>query len=211
VNGWGLTGPLDAAIVDAAEAFYRERGMATRVAACPLADGSVLPLLSERGYTVQDFMNVHVRQVAAPSGERPSAPDLDIRVATVEETRAWYLWTGAGGDWAEPDGVAFMTIRCALKAGSQLYLAWRGEQPIGGGGLEIHDGLASLIADDTLSAYRGQGVQSALLKARLQAAAEAGCDLAVMHTRPASGSERNVLRAGFQLAYTRVGMRRPPG
>ena len=188
-----------------------------RVAVCPLADESVVRLLGERGYRVEDFMNVHVREIPRRGDTsevdiherqvtRWDAPDLEIRVATVEETRAWYEWTGAGGDWAEPDGVAFMTIRCALKDGSQLYLAWRDGQPIGGGGLEIHDGLASLIADDTLPAYRGQGVQGALLRARLEAAAEAGCDLAMVHTRPGSGSERNVLRSGFQLAYSRVGL-----
>jgi len=72
--------------------------------------------------------------------------------------------------------------------------------------VEIQAGLASLIADDTLPAHRGQGVQGALLRARLWAAAEAGRHLAMVHTRPGIGSERNVLRAGVQLAYTRVSL-----
>jgi hypothetical protein len=44
----------------------------------------------------------------------------------------------------------------------------------------------------------------ALLQARLAAARRAGCDLAVVGTSPGSDSQRNIERAGFTLAYTKV-------
>jgi hypothetical protein len=43
-----------------------------------------------------------------------------------------------------------------------------------------------------------------LLSARLAAATAAGCDIAVVTTLPASKSQRNVQRQGFDLLYTRA-------
>jgi hypothetical protein len=40
--------------------------------------------------------------------------------------------------------------------------------------------------------------------ARLNAAAEAGAEIAAVDTRPGAGTERNVLRMGFTLAYSRA-------
>jgi len=42
-----------------------------------------------------------------------------------------------------------------------------------------------------------------VLHARLAAATTAGCDLATVQTTPGSGSQRNVERMGFRLAYTK--------
>jgi hypothetical protein len=47
-------------------------------------------------------------------------------------------------------------------------------------------------------------VQTALLRARLTAAAAAGCDVAVVTTQPGSKSHRNVQRQGFDLLYARA-------
>ena len=140
----------------------------------------------------------------APDDAPLSRPGLSIRTATPDDARLWFELSDAGGDWAEPDGVTFMTIRCTLKADTQLFLAWLDGQPVCGGGLEMHDGVAALMAGGTLPAYRNQGIHTALLHARLTAANEAGCDLALVHSRPGTVSQRNILRAGFQLAYTNL-------
>jgi len=52
-------------------------------------------------------------------------------------------------------------------------------------------------------------VQSTLLRARLVAAADAGCDLAIVTTEPASTSQANVQRAGCALLYVRAILVRP--
>ena len=174
-----------------------------RVRVCPHADRSLLYLLGERGYRVRDFMNVYYRQLEEADSVLPPRPDLNIQVTTSEETEQWFMLE-AQGDWAEPDGVAFMTIRCTLKPRAQLFLAWNDRQLVGGGALEVHDNVAELMAASTRPAFRKQGVQTALLRARLAAAVEAGCDLAMVQTKPGAGSQRNVLRAGFQLEYTTV-------
>jgi GNAT superfamily N-acetyltransferase len=202
--GLGLSGPADAGDLDRIEAFYDQRSLPTRVRVCPLADPSLIHLLAERGYSAHGFMSVHVQSLHTAGGPEHREPTFDIQVARPDEAAAWFKLSGAGGDWAEPHGVAFMMVRCLHKPGSRLYLAWRGAQPAAGGGLEVHDGVAALIADGTLPAFRRQGAQTALLRARLSAARDAGCELAVVHTRPGAASQRNVLRAGFQVAYTVV-------
>ena len=147
-------------------------------------------------------MNVYARQVDPLVQRSPLGPGWRVQTATPDETRRWFERLGAGGDWADPDGVAFMTIRCTLKSDTRLYLAWLYGQPVGGGALEMHDGVAALMAAETLPAFRKRGIHTALLDARLAAAGDAGCDLAMVHTRPGAASQRNVLRAGFQLVYT---------
>ena len=147
-------------------------------------------------------MNVFARHVDALEDELPALPGVSIQIATPDEASLWFEQDGASGDWTEPDGLAFMLIRCTLKLETGLYLAWRNGRPVSGGGLEMHNGVAALMAAGTRPAFRNQGLHTALLHARLMAAINAGCDLAMVHTRPGAGSQRNVLRAGFQLMYT---------
>lgn len=56
----------------------------------------------------------------------------------------------------------------------------------------------------TLPWARRRGVQAALMWRRLAHAATHGADLAVVHSRPGTDSERNIQRAGFGLAYTKL-------
>lgn len=64
--------------------------------------------------------------------------------------------------------------------------------------MELAGGVA------TLPEHRRRGVQGALLGARLEAAARAGCDVAVVTTQPGSKSQENVQKRGFELLYTRA-------
>jgi len=71
-------------------------------------------------------------------------------------------------------------------------------------------GIALLCGAGTLPAHRRRGVQAAMLLRRLSAAAQAGCDLAVVTTLPGSKSQQNVQRLGFELLYSRAILRRSP-
>ena len=83
---------------------------------CPLADTSLLQLLGERRYIVLDHMNVYTRHIDALEDKSPSQPDVSIHIATPDEAGLWFEQDSAIGDWAEPDGLAFMLIRCTLKS-----------------------------------------------------------------------------------------------
>jgi len=54
------------------------------------------------------------------------------------------------------------------------------------------------------SANDAAGTESALLSTRLADAAAAGCKVGVITTQPASKSQQNAQRSGFDLLYTRV-------
>ncbi len=202
VYGWGLNGPVSAVELAAVQAFFRSRGLPVRIHVSPLANRGFAHPPGRTRLHAGEFMNVYARQLG-PLGDAPAtAPGVTIRVATEEETRLWFTREGAGGDWAEPDGISFMTIRCTLKAGTRLFVAWVDGEPVGAGALEVHKGVAALMAASTLPAFRNQGIHAALLHARLSAAREEGCEFAMVHTRPGAASQRNVLRTGFALMYT---------
>jgi GNAT superfamily N-acetyltransferase len=104
----------------------------------------------------------------------------------------------AVGDMAAVDGLV-------------RYLARRDGSPAGGASMRLFDGVAQLCGAATLPEHRRRGVQTALLAARLDAAARAGCDVAVVTTQPGSKSQENAQRRGFDLLYTRAVLVRAPG
>ena len=84
------------------------------------------------------------------------------------------------------------------------YLARVEGQVAGGGGLFNGHGVGILCGAATLARFRRQGVQAVLLRRRLEDAAAAGCDLAVVTTAPGSKSQQNAQRQGFALLYARA-------
>jgi GNAT superfamily N-acetyltransferase len=142
-----------------------------------------------------------------PSDVRPSPDDelptwLDVVVeaflhADVEGVTAHEQFSRTTLETAERDQVT--------TAGTVRYLAWREGTPVGGAAFRAaDDGIAQFIGAATQPAHRRSGVQTALLTARLADARAAGCELAVVTTRPGSRSQHNVQRAGFQLLYSRA-------
>jgi ribosomal protein S18 acetylase RimI-like enzyme len=64
--------------------------------------------------------------------------------------------------------------------------------------------IFALCGAGTMAEYRGRGLQTALLRVRLAAAAEAGCEYAVVVTQGGTASQRNCERLGFRVAYSKV-------
>lgn len=73
----------------------------------------------------------------------------------------------------------------------------------GAGTLYVHGNTGYLALAGTLPDYRRQGVQQALLRARVHQAAQLGCDLVVGMTGVGEGSGRNMQRAGLGLLEIR--------
>ena len=92
----------------------------------------------------------------------------------------------------------------AMGPNAECYLARVDGELAGGATMAIRNGVAGLFGASTLPAFRTRGVQTALLHKRLARAAEAGCDLAVSLALPGSASQRNIVRQGFSVLYTRV-------
>ncbi|HEX8071600.1 MAG TPA: GNAT family N-acetyltransferase [Pyrinomonadaceae bacterium] len=203
--GLGVFDPVTPAHMDALEAFFKERGAPVYHEVSPLADDALWPLLNERGYQPLEFTSVMFRPISFGSAYTPRADGrLQVRLTGEDERELWAQTATAG--WSEfTEFSDFMLDLSRVSAASgQTFLATFDEQPIATGALSLHEGVALLAGASTIPAGRRQGAQLALLDARLRHAAEHGCDLAMMCTRPGSASQRNAERHGFRIAYTRI-------
>jgi GNAT superfamily N-acetyltransferase len=219
--GLGLNGPVSADEFERFEAFFRARGLTPEVSLCPLADDSVIERLAAASYGVRMFMQTWFREtydeVRRTENERPKTEDggpptageIVVRPIRPEEANLWVLTAhrGFAGDDATvpPDSIVAAYPHMAH---ATCWLAWLPgspiDEPAGAGSLALHDGIAELFGTSTRPSSRGRGVQTALMQARMAAAAAAGCDVITVHTDPGGASQRNVERAGFRLAYTKV-------
>ena len=189
------------------EGFFRGHGAPVFHEVSPLADAALLPLLHGRGYMPFEFTSVMFRPLragAAPA--RPRGDRVKVRVVGVEEQELWASTAARG--WAEFEeladfmrGLAQVTAR---RADALSFLAELEGQPVATGALSIYEGVALLAGASTVPEGRRQGAQLALLDARLNHAAESGCDIAMMCALPGSASQRNAERQGFRIAYTRA-------
>ena len=80
---------------------------------------------------------------------------------------------------------------------------------VGGGAMEVYEEIACLFGASVAIAYRGRGIQLALMIRRLERAVEKGCSLGIIHSAPGISTERNALRLGFFLVYTKVVLAMP--
>ncbi|GAA4009102.1 GNAT family N-acetyltransferase [Deinococcus rubellus] len=161
------------------------------------AHPALVSALAARHYHLDYLLHAYAREV---SGEWPT-PVFEIEEVTPSE---WAEFTplafGPGSqEMMQVNAGVPDVMRLGVKVGGQ----WAGfgavtVLPDQGGG------VALLFSAATRPEYRGQGIQTALLAARLQVAHDQGAALAAVDVSPGSVSERNVLRAGFGLVGTRL-------
>jgi hypothetical protein len=192
--------------MDAIEKFFFERGAPANHEISPLADRALLAVLADRGYRPIELSDVMFLPLAhRPPADAPPA-GLEVRLARSTELDVW-ADTAARG-WAEvPEfsGVIHDLMRVSARRATFLpFLALLNGQPIATGGLVIHEGVALMAGASTVPEFRHLGAQRSLYEERLQHAVRAGCDLAMVCTEPGSASQRNAVRNGFRVAYTRI-------
>ena len=208
IVGMGLYGEVTAADIDRVEEFFRSRGVASTVVVSPLADPSLRALLGERGYNIAEFNSVLMRRIN-PEEPFTLPPGVIIERVTPETIRPWMSAIAQG--FAQDIAVAEEVFGgFAALPGALAFLARIDGKVVGGcGGRIIPEArMAALFGTATLPDYRERGVQTALIAQRLHEAALANCDHAVVSTIPGSGSQRNMERRGFRLAYTKAVMMR---
>jgi GNAT superfamily N-acetyltransferase len=200
--------------LDAIERFFAERGAATHHEVSPLGDIALAARLVARGYRPIEFTSVMHRPVRLPVGLLRDEPAEGVSGAVVARPIApgeelVYGETAARG-WRQEAGddlAGFVRDFASIAAhaiGTQAFVAEIEGRPVGTGSLVLHEGVALFAGASTDPQWRGRGAQAALLSARLDAAAQAGCDLVMMCAAPGSASQRNAERLGFRIAYTRI-------
>ena len=201
--------PSDADL-GAMERFFEERGAEVSHEVSPLAGLALLPRLWARGYQPIELTSVMHRPVVLPGAARAEprgGAGLRVRAVGPRDVNA-YVDTAAQG-WSSEGAelAAFVRGYAAITVaarGTHTFVAELEGRPVAAAALVMHGGVAILAGASTIPEFRGRGAQSALLATRLRAAADAGCDLAMMGALPGSASQRNAERAGFRIAYTRI-------
>ncbi|MGO9087417.1 MAG: GNAT family N-acetyltransferase [Terriglobales bacterium] len=205
--GLGLDRPFTAADLDHVETFYRAHGAPAQVDLCPMHEPAVFEMFKERGYAIAELNNVLYRKLDADEEFPSPPPGCEIRRVQMEEAGV----TGAIVESAFfPDGApeAFRGLVAPLYRmdGALGFVASMGGKLVAcGTGLVIPEHrMFALCGAGTLADYRGRGLQTALLRARMAAAVEAGCEYAVVVTQGGTTSQRNAERLGFRVAYSKV-------
>jgi GNAT superfamily N-acetyltransferase len=220
--GLGFEAPLDLVSLAEVEREWRDRGEPVRVEMSVLAEATVGPTLSARGYQLHGFEHVLGRPLTdtlAHPATLAATPDVAIEMLQDgdEDLRLWadiavtaFLDLDGTGSVAD-DALSREQMEQELRdfggvPGLQQYLARIEGTAVGEAAFRVdrESGLAQLAGAGTLPGFRGRGIQKALVQRRLADACAAGCDLAVVTTAPGTRSQDNVMRRGFVLLYTRA-------
>jgi GNAT superfamily N-acetyltransferase len=204
--GMGLGGPVSAADLDAVEAFVCPDGQGARqLELCPFADPSLPALLAARGYRVHEWQLAWAADVPREPLS-PPPPGLTVRRVQAGEEERYFRVVLAGFLEQEevPDEALTLLWPTAFAEGSELYLAWLGDEPIGGAALSVVGEVALVNGSGVRPAFRRRGAQGALIRARLERARALGCTRAYSCTLPGTASRRNMERHGFSVAYPKV-------
>ncbi len=136
------------------------------------------------------------------------SPQTDLRIRQVREESA-----DAFGrillETFEMPLILLPMMACHLgKPGWVNSLGFDAEEPVATASMFIADDVAWLGMGSTLASHRGRGAQSALFARRIEDGLKAGCKWFVTETgedtpEQPNPSYRNMLRAGFKLAYLR--------
>lgn len=206
-TGAGLDRPFTADDLDHVEQFYRTRKAPSQVDLTPMHEPAVFELFKERGYAIAELNNVLYRKLDAKERFPAPPPGCSIRRSHPAEAEV----TGAIVESAFfPDGApeAFRGLIAPLyqMESALAFVATVENKPVAcGTGIVIpRHRVFALCGAGTLTDYRGRGLQTALLRARMAAAVETGCEYAIVVTQGGTTSQRNAERLGFRVAYSKV-------
>jgi ribosomal protein S18 acetylase RimI-like enzyme len=199
-TGFGLDRAFTAADLDRIEQFYRQHHAPAQVDLCPMHRPEIFELFKERGYAIAELNNVLFRKLDgdARTAEKvpPPPPDCEIRRSLLEEAdTAGAIVEGAFFPDGAPEAfrgliAPFYQMDRALAFVASI----EGKLVACGTGLVIPEHrVFALCGAGTLAEFRGRGLQTALLRARMAAAVEAGCEYAVVVTQGGTISQRNAV------------------
>lgn len=203
----GLDRAFSEADLDTVEEFYRAHKAPAQVDLCPLHAPEVFEMFKQRGYTIAELNNVLYRKLDRQE-KWPGPPSgCEIRRGSIDEAEVTgAIVEGAFFPNGAPEEFRGLISPLYQMEGAIPYVASvDGKLVACGTGLIIAEHkVVALCGAGTLVEYRGRGLQTALLRARMQAAADLGCEFAVIVTQGGTTSQRNAERLGFCVGYSKV-------
>ena len=201
----GMEGQVGDDEIDELEAFFKKQSVPVNIEVCNMSDMSLTQKLIERGYTISEYTNVLVRPLDEKDVFNQKSGILIREVSEDEiDAIARIVTEGFVEGGLVPDSLIQVFKVFFRQSNCACFAAFNRGEPAGGGAVFIKDGVAELGGASTLPAHRNLGIQTDLLRKRLDFAVSKGCDLAMVTTLPGSTSQRNVQRQGFQIAYART-------
>ena len=211
-TGVGLDRPFTAEDLKRVEEFYGAHQAPSQVDLCPMHEASVFEMFKERGYGIAELNNVLYRRLDAE--ERFPAPPAgcEIRRSLMEEadTAGAIVESAFFPDGAPQAYRGLVAPFYQMERALAFVASVEGRLVACGTGLVIPEHkVFALCGAGTLAEFRGRGLQTALLRTRMAAAVEAGCEYAVVVTQGGTISQRNAERLGFRVAYSKVTVIKP--
>jgi GNAT superfamily N-acetyltransferase len=203
--GLGLAQPATGEGLGEIAGFFRELGTEWCATLAPQAEPPELGARLEALGLSPGYAWAKFRRRADSSPESHTA----LRVERVDGTGADAFAEIFVRGYGVPELFRDWLVRLPARAGWHCFAAFDGDAPVATGAVFVTGGVGWFGLAATLPEHRGRGAQSAILAARIRAAAEAGCTEVVTETgellegKPSS-SYRNILRAGFELDYVRA-------
>jgi len=164
-------------------------------------------MVKERGYSIAELNNVLYRELDVAEEFPPAPVACEIRRGTLEDadTASALVERAFFPDGAPEPYRGLLTPLYQMEGGITFIATVDGKISACGAGLVIPERrMFALCGAGTAVEFRRRGLQTALLRARMAAAAEAGCEYAVVVTQGGSASQRNCERLGFRVAYSKV-------
>jgi len=168
--------------------------------------------LIRQGYLLTEYSAVLIKAITATLPPMPHTNDFDIQPVAATQITEVAQVVSIGFGIEEPNFLAELIQFFELSTkipDAYPFCATVNETIVGGGNLFLYEDIAFLAGASVLTAYRGRGIQTALIAKRLQYAAQNGARWAVVATEPGSISQKNFLRQGFQTSYARNKFTRP--
>jgi GNAT superfamily N-acetyltransferase len=202
--GREMLGPTDLAAI---ERFYAGHGLPAAIELSSWAPADTVDALRTAGYTVSWFRAVLVHPLTGDRPSAPSTPRLTVERVTATTASEWRHVLADGNELDDANARAtsneFATAAAAVPGSIELLARLDGEA-VGCGSIQLSHGIAWLGGAATVPGGRNQGVQAALLRARLDLALEVGAELAAATAVPSGTSARNLGRAGFTIVQTQA-------
>jgi len=203
VFGLGYQRPATVEQVEDIIAFYADRGLPVGVSLVPHAQPpEVLEWLQHGGFELQ---NVWAKMYRDNSPIEARKTDFEI-VELGKDDVAEFSRVMCTGFGMPPHSQPVFGVLVDVP-GNHVYGVLDGDKLVAVSVLTIADGVGHLNSMTTLEAYRGRGIQGALMAHHVDEGARLGCKWFATETgllpNQVNHSFNNMVRSGFRMAYER--------
>jgi GNAT superfamily N-acetyltransferase len=156
----------------------------------------------------------YVRDASPP--EQAGDPAITVWEIGAEEADGETMLFDAAPAMGLPGPAGNLLFALPIQERWRSYTAELDGRIVSFGSMLLHDGVARVGLDATVPEARRRGCNQVLLRERILAAIDAGCqtifaELDECESEAVAGAARNLLRAGFVPAYPSMNWQRPRG